>query len=116
METIQINGRGFIYWDELKIHLPYEAEITAFYAYTSMTRKRIIEMEYAHNDSLSKLRDNMIVLARQSGIDAYLDNKTVFEVTHMDGGKLYFGWYDGKFSIGLDVWTERAENERRIRR
>ena len=113
MTQVTIKGRSFTYWKDLRVFVPFDAEVTAFYAYTSGTRQRVLEVEYKHNDEFCKLRDNLIVEAQQRGINAYLDNKTVFEITHKSGGKIYLGWYDGKFSIGLGVWTEYPKNERR---
>jgi hypothetical protein len=112
MEMIEINGKRFHYWRDLRLFVPFDAEVTAFYAYTSGVHKRVLEVEYKHNDEFSKLRDNLIAEAQQRGIDAHIDNKTVIEITYKTGEKIYFGWYDSKFSIGFAVWTEYESNKK----
>jgi hypothetical protein len=64
-------------------------------------------MEYEHNDEISQLRDYFIELFKIHGIKAYLDNKTVFKLSK-NGTPIYYGWYDGRFSIGLYVWSEHS--------
>jgi hypothetical protein len=109
----EVNGKKYPYWYGIDMELAFGGKVTAFYGYTSSVRERILEVGFSHNDSFDHLRENLVVEAQIVGINARVDNKVVFEVTSNGGRKLYLGWYDGRFTVGLDVYTESPANEQR---
>jgi len=109
----EVNGKRYPYWYGINMDLATGGRVTAFYGYTSAVRERILEVEYSHNDPFDHLRENLVVEAQAVGINARVDNKVVFEITSMGGRRLYLGWYDGRFTVGLDVYTESPTNEQR---
>jgi len=113
MEFVEVNGRKFPYWYGIGLELGNCGRVTAFYSYTSVVRDVILQTGFSHNDAFDHLRENFVVEAQIEGIPAHVDNKIVFEVTSSVGRKTYFGWYDGRFSIGMDVYTEYPTNEHR---
>ena len=109
----EVNGKKYPYWYGIDMELAFGGKVTAFYGYTSRVQERILEVEFSHNDAFDHLRENLVVEAQVRGIDAHVDNKVVFEVTSLHGKVMYLGWYDGRFSVGLDVYTEYPANEHR---
>jgi len=79
-----------------------------FHPYTSDVRKRIIYMEFT--DETDVLRACLLKLFNNNEIKAYDDNKIVFEC-ELHGAKMYYGFYDLKFSIGLDYFDENEKNK-----
>lgn len=88
------------------IVLPFNYRPVQFHPYTSRTLQRIIEMEL--NDETEVVRKQLVEEFNDAGIKAWDDNKIVFEC-EIDDTKVYYGFYDLKFSIGLDY---QDENER----
>lgn len=76
-----------------------------FHPYASYVQERIFTMEYDSQDQeIFKLKKALIDLFTEAGIKAYVDNKIVFEV-EIYGRLMYYGFYDGRFSIGFSVWS-----------
>jgi hypothetical protein len=76
----------------------------AFHPYTSSVRDRIFQAEYNHDDQIYDLQNQLIELFREAGINAYRDNKTVFELDYNESS-IFYGFYDWTFSIGLSCKT-----------
>lgn len=93
--------------------LPYDLVPVKFHPYTSRTMNRVFEirMDNSNSNEINKLRQEFLIKFNQFGIQAKDDNKIVFECAL--GGdnfkKIYYGFYDGNFSIGLSCYDE---NER----
>lgn len=92
-----------------------------FYGYTSATRDRFYEVD-THTESEEKKRDierfndfkrkclAMCVDMRREGDEPYWvkdvwDNKIVIECKTEDGGTLFVGSYDGRYSLGLSMYS-----------
>ena len=75
-----------------------------FYPYTSWVRQRIYRTD--SNEFTRRFKQELIEQFQACGVKAYDDNKIVFEVQTEDEYTLCFGFYDGRFSIGLSAETE----------
>ena len=75
-----------------------------FYPYTSRVRERIYRTD--SNEFTRQFKQELIDRFVEAGIKAYDDNKIVFEVETEDEYTLCFGFYDGRFSIGLSAETD----------
>ena len=75
-----------------------------FYPYTSRVQQRIYRTD--SNEFTKRFKQELIDRFVEAGIDAYDDNKIVFEVETEDESRLCFGFYDCSFSIGRSAETE----------
>ena len=101
-----------------------EFKPVAFHSYTSSVRERIFEASYGSKTEAGRdielMRRELIALFNAKGIktiyggDVQNDNKIVFEV-EVKGIKLFYGFYDWMFSIGLSCYDENEEHEKRRR-
>ena len=88
-----------------------------FHPYSHVVTNRIFEIDFFHicsnkmeekfrNDSIKNEYDGMRELLvdrfNEFGIKAVVDNKTVFEM-EINGTKIFYGFFDFVFSIGLGV-------------
>ena len=86
-----------------------------FYPYTSFVTKSIFRIEYTYNSEektiIEDLRRDLIKLFNDSNIKSITgctvvdDNKIVFEIEY-NGIKLFYGFYDWEFTIGLGVYSD----------
>ena len=76
-----------------------------FHKYASSTKKRILSIPYNTNDETGKeieyLRHQLIEHFNHCGIKCDNDNKIVFECETYFGIRLFYGFYDLTFSIGM---------------
>lgn len=82
-----------------------EFSCVKFYPYTSRVDKRIFKVSCDTpelRESYRSLQHSLIERFRLAGVDAYEDNKTVFEVI-IQNQKVFFGFYDWRISIGFGV-------------
>ena len=84
----------------------------AFHPYPSHVIDRIFKTEYNSRDQIHQLENYLIDLFNQEGIKSpsgykvQYDNKIVFEF-ELKGIKIYFGFYDWNFAIGLGYQTQK---------
>lgn len=78
-----------------------------FHPYRSGILKRIFYSDFT--DDIEYLRLSLLDLFNHCGVKCYNDNKIVFEC-EIHGVKIYYGFYDLKFSIGLGYYDD---NERK---
>ena len=97
MKEKKVSGIDFSYY--------FEDFITPvrFFPYTSSVRKRIVEINnYSRFSDIKEFEMYLIKTFQEKGIKCEIDNKIVFEV-RLQENTIYFGFYDGVFSIGFDV-------------
>jgi hypothetical protein len=78
-----------------------------FHAYTSSVKESIFYMNYDqyYSKDLNFIKQKLLVTFNQVGIQCRDDNKIVFEC-EINGKRIYYGFYDGNFSIGLNYYDE----------
>ena len=91
----------------------------AFHCYTSTTRSRIFEVDYSSQSEegaeIMFFEQELIDMFNENGIKTIFDgrmmkdNKIVFEVD-FQGTKIYYGFYDWRFSIGLSCYDEHVKD------
>jgi hypothetical protein len=75
-----------------------------FYPYTSRVRKVIYSTD--GNEFTKRFKRELIKQFQACGVKAYEDNKVVFEVETEYEYRLFFGFYDGRFAMALEVDKE----------
>ena len=98
----------------MMINLPCGLTPIKFHHYTSRTMNRIFVIKYNEKNhiNIQELRKELLEKFNRFGITARDDNKIVFEC-NLEGDnlrKIYYGFYDGNFSIGLSYYDEN-END-----
>jgi len=92
----------------------HDSKPVKFHPYTSRTKERVFEVSCGSDSELAKeyryLEEDLLNLFNRSGIKCDLDNKIVFECEVEGGKKIFYGFYDWTFSIGLSYYDE---NEKR---
>lgn len=77
-----------------------------FYPYATTVMDRFIEIGYSTSRTMCpdvhEIRDRLHKLFTSAGIENGRDNKIAFEVEYK-GQKIFYGFYDNKFSVGLRV-------------
>lgn len=96
----------------------------AFYAYTSVVFSRIYYVdtwgEFTREekrivDYIDSLMQKAEKANRTNGwCSTHKDNKTAIAMKDSEGCVLYFGYYDGRYSVGLSVSTEFDDNRQVI--
>lgn len=89
--------------------LPSELKPVKFHAYTSGVLKRIVHLNFT--EETDYIRSELLDLFNYHGIKCYYDNKIVFEC-ELHGTKIYYGFYDLRFSIGLDYYDNNERDRR----
>jgi hypothetical protein len=83
-----------------------------FHPYTSRVLNRLFEVD-CDSEELQKcyrdLENELLRIFKRTGIEAWTDNKIVFEFEDK-GTPIFYGFYDWRFSVGLSY---HDENERR---
>jgi hypothetical protein len=90
----------------MDIEIGYRTKPIAFYPYTSRVMGRFFSASYHDIPEIKAFRDDLIHLFNSCGIKARLDNKIVFEVETELGQRVFYGFYDWKFSIGFSVKSD----------
>lgn len=90
--------------------LPYNLNPVKFHPYTSRTINRVFEIRFdkINYEEALKVKQELLYKFNQFGIQARDDNKIVFEC-NLEGDnlrKIYYGFYDGNFSVGLSYYDE----------
>ena len=85
-----------------------DLEPVKFHPYTSRTLRRIFSVDN-YGDDFRLLKRELIEYFKREGIKAWNDNKIVFEMKKEDETKIYYGFYDGVFTIGLDYFDENEK-------
>ena len=81
-----------------RMSIPWPITPIKFHSYRSVVFNRIIEMNLTEESE--ELRKELITTFNEAGIKCHDNNKIVFEC-EFEGIKIYYGFYDLKFSIGL---------------
>jgi hypothetical protein len=84
-----------------------------FHPYRSYVTKRLLYLDY--NNEIERIEFDLIDLFNEHKVKCHVDNKIVFECKLYET-KIYYGFYDLKFSIGLDYVddNETKEKQRRL--
>jgi len=84
----------------------HELKPVKFHPYISSVRNRILEVECGSSkefsDAYLSLEEELVDLFNRNSIKAGTDNKIVFEFDN-NGARVCYGFYDWRFSIGLDI-------------
>lgn len=82
-----------------------DLEPVAFYPYTSIVQDGVIS--FYDSPEFNELQRMMIENFRRSGIKAYADNKTVFQMAQEKTGRAWFiGFKDGRIDVGFRVRSD----------
>jgi len=74
-----------------------------FHSYSSSTWDRILTIDNRDMDfDIESFHRSLDRRFNDFGIECSIDNKTVYEC-EVHGHRLYFGFYDGVFSVGFSV-------------
>lgn len=92
--------------EKFRIEIPWPLTPVKFHPYRSVVLCRILETNFCEATEI--LRKDLIDMFNEAGIKCHNDNKIVFELD-FEGTKVYYGFYDLKFSIGLRY---QDDNER----
>lgn len=91
------------------LEIPWPIKPIKFHPYRSYVLDRVFVMD--SNNETEYLREELINTFNEAGIKCYNDNKIVFEC-EINKIKVYYGFYDNKFSIGLSYhdYNERSKS------
>jgi hypothetical protein len=84
-----------------------------FYPYRSHVTGEVFKMNFseAYEDEINYLRRILVEHFNENGIRCYEDNKIVFEC-ETKGKRIFYGFYDLKFSIGMSCYSESERHRR----
>jgi len=93
-------------------------KILEFFPYPSFVQYEITfwdEFEKRGDWSIKKLFENILKRANEITGETLSDNKIAFKIIHIPTETtLYIGYKDGKYSVGMDVWSETSSKKRII--
>jgi hypothetical protein len=79
-----------------------DMEPKAFHPYTSSVYKRIWEVDVNDAGDYFQYKKYLLDMFNDAGIKCQDDNKIVFEM-EFNGKRIFYGFYDGVFSVGFEV-------------
>jgi hypothetical protein len=82
--------------------IDWHTKAVAFHPYTSRVFDKIFSINKRDFPLYNALKESLIKDFNSNEIKAWNDNKIVFEVSSC-GHHIFYGFYDGVFSIGFSV-------------
>ena len=86
------------------IGLSTDVEPYEFWPYTTIVED--VAMELNASDAVANFQAGLVEVFRDNGIQAYLDNKTVFVVETFEGRLWYIGFKDGRCLLGCNARSD----------